>query len=140
MSAGRAIVRGVGSLTAPSSRPSSLAPALPLALSACRIPDAELSPCGLSRAAAPVLPPPPIMNPEAVHGERANSAIAADAGKPSACSGEYQEFRSPSSVLLAPWGNGQTLATSVRLSHAALPEGHRAVMDAHLPAFRVENL
>jgi hypothetical protein len=30
--------------------------------------------------------------------------------------GEYQESRSPSSALLAPWGNGQTLATSVRLT------------------------
>src|SRR5208283_4500563 len=80
MSAARAVVRGVGSLTAPSSRPSSLAPALPLAPSACRIPDAELSPCGLSRAPAPVLPPPPTMNLEAVHGERANSATAQTPG------------------------------------------------------------
>jgi len=32
----------------------------------------------------------------------------------------------PSSVLLAPWGNGQTLATSVSSSHAPLPKGHNA--------------
>src|SRR5271169_4820822 len=126
MSAGRAIVRGVGSLTAPSSRPSSLAPALPLAPSACRIPDAELSPCGLSRAAARVLPPPPTMNPEAVHGERANSAIAGAVDRPSACHRGYQESRWPSSVLLALLGKRQTLAISVRSSHAALPEGHLA--------------
>src|ERR1700722_18667522 len=124
MSPWRACGRGVGSLTAPSSRPSSLAPALPLVPSACRIPDAELSPCGLPRAAAPVLRPPPTMNPEAVHGERANSAIAGGAEKSFACQGESQESRWPSSVLLALLGKRQTLAISVRSSHAALPEGH----------------
>src|SRR5579863_6163401 len=104
MSAPRPLVLGVGSLTAPFSQPSFLAPALPPALSACRIPDAELSPCGLSRALAPVLPPPPTMNPEAVHGERANSAIAGDVDRPSACHGEHQKSRCPSSVLLALLG------------------------------------
>src|SRR5208337_1309678 len=122
MSAARAVGRGARSLTAPSSRPSSPAPALPLAPSACRIPDAELSPCGLSRALAPVLLPPPTKNPEAAHDERANSAIAGDVDRPSACHGEYQESRWSSSVLLAPWGQGQTLATSVSLSHAPLPK------------------
>jgi hypothetical protein len=64
------------------------------------------------------------MNPEAVHGERANFAIAGDVHRPSACHGEYQESRWPLSVLLALLGKRQTLAISVRSSHAALPKGH----------------
>jgi hypothetical protein len=51
-------------------------------------------------------------------------ATAANAGKPSTCQGEYQESRWPSSVLPALLGERQTLAISVRSSHAVLPKGH----------------
>src|SRR3984957_11195843 len=124
MSARRRAAPGAGSLTGASSPPSSPHPALPPSVSACHIPNAELSRWGLSHAPAPVLPPPPTTAPESARGERANSATARDADNTSALWGKYQETRPPSSVLLAPWGSEQTLATSVNLSHAPLPKGH----------------
>ena len=47
-----------------------------------------------------------------------------NAGKPSACRGEYWETAWSSSVLLVSASERPTLATTARSSHAGLPKGH----------------
>src|SRR5207237_10833271 len=82
--------------------PDASAPGLPIpaAASACHTPNAKLGRWGRLRAREPVPPLQTTAALESASGPCARSATARNAGKPSACRGEYRETAWPSSVLL----------------------------------------